>query len=38
LEREKSYRVQSLEDQMSSLEEKMAHSKAFSQQRTQALS
>jgi len=38
MEREKNYRVQSLEDQMGALEERMAHSKAFNQQRIHILS
>ena len=37
MEREKNYRVQSLEDQMSALEERMAHNRAFNQQRIQIL-
>jgi TolA-binding protein len=37
IEREKNYRVQSLEDQMSALEERMAHTKAFNQQRIHIL-
>lgn len=38
MEREKNYRVQSLEDQMNALEERMVHSKAFNQQRILILS
>jgi hypothetical protein len=38
MEREKNYRVQSLEDQMNALEERMTHSKAFNQQRIHILS